>query len=66
MMANMMILDRKYPALPATGINPAGFPLGSVESRAAIRALLLRRSALSDDDTDALVIYAGASTSTRG
>jgi hypothetical protein len=29
-------------------------------SRAAIRALLLRRSALSDDDLDALVIYAGA------
>jgi hypothetical protein len=55
-----MIPDRKYPSLPATGINPASFPLGSVESRAAIRALLLRRSALSDDDLDALVLYAGA------
>ena len=31
-----------------------------MESRAAIRALLLRRSALSDDDLDALVLYAGA------
>jgi hypothetical protein len=55
-----MIPDRKYPSLPATGINPASLPLGSMESRAAIRALLLRRSALSDDDLDALVIYAGA------
>jgi hypothetical protein len=55
-----MIPDRKYPSLPATGINPASFPLGSMESRAAIRALLLRRSALSDDDLDALVLYAGA------
>jgi hypothetical protein len=56
----MMIPGRKYPALPATGINPASFPLGSMESRAAIRALLLGRSALSDDDLDALVLYAGA------
>jgi hypothetical protein len=31
-----------------------------MESRAAIRALLLGRSALSDDDLDALVLYAGA------
>jgi hypothetical protein len=60
MMANMMIPGRKYPSLPATGINPASFPLGSMESRAAIRALLLGRSALSDDDLDALVLYAGA------
>ncbi len=56
----MMIPERKYPSLPATGINPASFPLGSMESRAAIRALLLGRSALSDDDMDALVLYAGA------
>jgi hypothetical protein len=56
----MMIPDRKHPSLPATGINPASFPLGSMESRAAIRALLLGRSALSDDDLDALVLYAGA------
>jgi hypothetical protein len=60
MRANMMIPDRKYPSLPATGINPASFPLGSMESRAAIRAMLLRRSDLSDDDRDALVLYAGA------
>src|ERR1700730_17893867 len=59
MRANMMIPDRKYPALPATGINPSSFPLGSMESRAAIRALLLHRSALSDDDLEALVLYAG-------
>jgi hypothetical protein len=59
-MANMMIPGRKHPLLPATGINPASFPLGSMESRAAIRALLLGRSALSDDDMDALVLYAGA------
>jgi hypothetical protein len=58
--ANMMIPDRKYPSLPATGINPASFPLGSMASRATVRALLLRRSALSDDDLDALVLYAGA------
>jgi hypothetical protein len=56
----MMLPERKFPSLPATGINPASFPLGSMESRAAIRALLLRRSALSDDDLDALVLYAGA------
>jgi hypothetical protein len=55
-----MIPGRKHPTLPATGINPASFPLGSMESRAAIRALLLGRSALSDDDLDALVICAGA------
>jgi hypothetical protein len=60
MRANMMIPDRKHPSLPATGINPASFPLGSMESRAAIRALLLGRSALSDDDLDALILYAGA------
>jgi hypothetical protein len=60
MRANMMIPDRKHTSPPATGINPASFPLGSMESRAAIRALLLRRSALSDDDLDALVLYAGA------
>jgi hypothetical protein len=59
MRANKMIPNRKCPALPATEINPASFPLGSMESRAAIRALLLRRSALSDDDLDALVLYAG-------
>jgi hypothetical protein len=28
MRANMMIPDRKHPSLPATGINPASFPLG--------------------------------------
>jgi hypothetical protein len=56
----MMIPNRTHPSVPATGINPASFPLGSTESRAAIRALLLRRSALSDDDLDALVLYAGA------
>jgi hypothetical protein len=55
-----MIPGRNYPSMPATGINPASFPLGSLQSRAAIRALLLRRSALSDDDLDALVLYAGA------
>lgn len=55
-----MIPDRKYPSLPATGINPASFPLGSMESRAAIRTLLLRRADMSDDDLDALVLYAGA------
>jgi hypothetical protein len=47
MKGNMMIPNRKYPSLPATGINPASFPLGSMESRATIRALLLRRSDLS-------------------
>ena len=57
---NMRIPERKYPSLPATGINPASFPLGSMESRAAIRALLLRRADMSDDDLDALVLYAGA------
>ena len=55
-----MIPDRKYPSLPATGINPASFPLGSMESRAAIRALPLRRADMSDDDLDALVLYTGA------
>jgi hypothetical protein len=60
MTANMMISGRDYPSLPATGINPASFPLGTLESRATIRALLLHRSALSDDDLDALVLYAGA------
>jgi hypothetical protein len=38
----------------------ASFPLGSMESRAAIRAMLLRRSDLSDDDRNALVLFAGA------
>jgi hypothetical protein len=60
MKANTMIPNRKYPSLPATGINPASFALGSMESRAAVRALLKRRSDLSDDDLDALIIYAGA------
>jgi len=55
-----MIPNRNYPSLPATGINPASFPLASMESRAAIRALLLGRFALSDDDLDALVLHAGA------
>lgn len=45
--------------LPATGIKPAEFPVGSLESRAAARSLLEHRDALSDDDLDALVLHGG-------
>jgi hypothetical protein len=45
--------------LTATGISPADFPLGSPQSRAAARALLSRRNALSQYDADALILYRG-------
>ncbi len=46
--------------LTATGISPADFPLGSPQSRAAARALLSRRNALSQYDEDALTLYGGS------
>ena len=48
------------PRLTATGISPADFSLGSLQSRAAARALLSRRNALSQYDEDALILYGGA------
>jgi hypothetical protein len=47
-------------SLPATGINPASFPLGSngIGGRNPCAAAALLR--FCDDDLDALVLYAGA------
>src|SRR5678816_2511076 len=48
-------------AQAATGISPADFPIGSLESRAAARALLEQadrwKPKLSEYDTDALTMY---------
>ncbi len=41
---------------PATGTNPADFPLGSPQSRAAARAMIERMNYLSPDDEDALML----------
>ena len=49
------------PALGATALSPADFPLGSPQSRAATRVLLAqRRPKFSGADRDALILYAGA------
>lgn len=46
--------------LGATNINPADFPLGSPESRAAARAILGSINRLSQTDTDARTLFGGA------
>jgi hypothetical protein len=45
--------------LPATGVRPADYALGSPESRAAARMMLENSSHLSQPEEDALTIYRG-------
>jgi hypothetical protein len=56
--------DGQRQSATVSGLKPGDFPLGSLESRAAARAMLdareageAKQSELSDDDLDALVVY---------
>jgi len=54
--------NRRQERLPATGIKPGDYPLGSLESRVAARALALQERqppVLSQYDQDALALYSG-------
>ena len=42
-----------------TNSGPADFPLGSIESRAAARSMLVRKTHISEEDLDALILYSG-------
>jgi hypothetical protein len=47
-------------AVAATGVRVDMYPVGSMESRAAARAMVKQRMELSQDDEDALLIYGTA------
>jgi hypothetical protein len=63
MYGKSLILNRIRLAQAATGFSPADFPIGSLESRAAARALLDQvvrmKPKLSQYDKDALTLYGG-------